>query len=122
MAGIDDENDGKAEEGCEIGSRTLGPLRSVEEAHDPLDDNQVRILCEVSEKCADNFGPHGPGIEIETRPTARRLVEAGVDIVGAYLGGGNPEPPVTECPDQAKGYQRLAAAGMGCGDHQGLSQ
>ena len=110
MAAVEREQHGQTQHHCEIGRRPLGPARSVEEAHDPFDDDEVGIAGQFTYQAIDLTGVHRPWIEVVAGPASGRLVEARVDVVGPHLGRGNAHPAISEGSQKSQRNQGLAAA------------
>jgi hypothetical protein len=90
---------------------------AVEEAHDALDDQQVGGRARPGGQRPEGVGAAHPGVEVAGRPPAGQGVVAGVDEVGAHLGGRGAQPGPPQGGDQPRGHGRLAHTRMGAGDH-----
>ncbi|HVF73925.1 MAG TPA: hypothetical protein VM938_02655 [Acidimicrobiales bacterium] len=108
--GVDHEHDGGVEQGGHVrgagGSAVVGG--TVEEAHDALDHQHVGVRCGTGGERGDGVGAADPGIEVAARSAGGQAVVAGVDEVGADLGGRHPEPPSAQGGHEPGGDRRLA--------------
>ena len=107
---IDDKHDGKAEQGCKIGRRTRTIGSAVEETHHPLDDKHPPASAMKRGIGGNEFGAHGPGIEVEAGRSDRCGVEGGIDIVRSGLAGCDRNPLVLQRPQQTERERGLARA------------
>ena len=92
--------------------------RAVEEAHDALDDDEVRILRRRPDRGREGRFAHGPRVDVEARPPARRGVERGVDVVRPHLERRSPHPSLPQVPQQGQRHRRLPAPRRRRPDHE----
>ena len=97
--------------GCAVGG-------AVEHAHDAFDDQHVGALPGAGGERSDGGGAAEPGVEVPWRPAAGQGVVAGVDEVGADLGGGRAVPGGLQRGQEAGRHRGLADAGVGTGDDE----
>ena len=111
-AGLDHQDHRPAGRGRQGGGRAQalrpGP---VEEAHDPLAQNQLDLRRGPRQGRGQGRRPHRPGIQVEAGPPGGRPVEGRVDVVGADLDRADRQSGLAEVPQQRQGDQGLAAAG-----------
>ena len=102
----------------DVGGRALVRGRPVEETHDALCNDQLRIARSGGDRGREGGSPHRPGIQVEAGPAARGGVKAGIDEVRPHLERGDPHSGVAEMPQQRERDGRLAASRGRGGDHQ----
>ncbi len=84
---------------CAVAGRArLGD--AVEQAHRPLREYEIGIV-RFRGEAVEHRLRHGPAVEVERRPSARRAVEGGVDIIGAALERLDAQAFVAERAEQA---------------------
>ena len=81
-ARIDDEHHRPTDGGRKVPGRALIRGRAVEEPHDALDDDEVRILRRGGDRGRERRLAHRPRVGVEARPPARGGVER-LDVDGA---------------------------------------
>lgn len=77
---VEDKQHRDAEQPRQIGSRTCSvrlAANAVKEPHGTFDDQQLGVLCMLDRQVTEQFGRHGPAIEIEPGHAGGRLMEAG---------------------------------------------
>jgi hypothetical protein len=99
------------------GGRGRAVRSAVEQAHDPLDHQHVGAL-RTSGEWSDGGGAAEPGVEVARRSAAGEGVVAGVDEVGAHLGGGGVVPGGPERGQEAGRHRGLADSRVGTGDDE----
>ena len=114
----DQEHRGVEEAGDVRGGRGRAVRSAVEQAHDPLDDQHVGALPGTGGEWSDGGGAAEPGIEVARRSAAGEGVVAGVDEVGADLGGGGAVPRGPERGQEAGRHRGLADSRVGTGDDE----
>jgi hypothetical protein len=113
---VEDEDDGQAQGGGEIGGRAGRAVGAVEQAHDAFDQQEVGGG--IAEDAGDGAGAHGPGVEIRASAGAGDLVEARVDVVGADFSRGHGTAGC-EGAQEGEGHDSLARARGGSRDDEG---
>jgi hypothetical protein len=110
--GVDDQDDGRAEQRGDVRRR---PLRraatAVEQPHHALDHGDVGAARTVQEQRAQALGPDQHRVEVAAGAAGREGVVAGVDVVGADLVGADPQPAGGERRHEPGRDGRLAGAG-----------
>ena len=91
---------------------------AVEQAHHAFDDQQVAARAGPGGQGRHGLGPAEPGVEVAGRAARGQGVVAGVDEVGADLGGGRAVAGRREGGHQPGGDRGLAHSGVGAGHHQ----
>ncbi len=122
MAAVDDEHDRQPQILGEIGGRAAALFRSIEKPHDAFDEGERRPVADLGGEPANDGRGHRPAVEIEARPSARRLMEARIDIVGADLRRCDGDALAGEGTQQGQRDDGLAAARGRCGDDKPVSQ
>src|SRR3546814_7656813 len=77
--------------------------RTVEEAHNPFADHQLRPLRSGGKGAGQRLRAHRPAVEIDAGPPAGGAMEAGIDIVGPNLHRGDGDPRVAQMAQQREG-------------------
>src|SRR5665213_1048146 len=122
-AGIDHQRDWPAGDAGEFGGRAGFAVRpgAVEEAHHAFAQHQLGGAFEVADQAREGRRAHRPGVEVEAWRAARQRVKGRIDVVRAGLGRRDPDPAMTQMPQQPRGDQRLAAARCRCGEDEALA-
>ena len=120
---VDDEQHGRVGERRDVGGggEPVGSQPSVEQPHDALDHRDVggfRVQASAQEQRRDELGRGEPRVEVAARSTGGEFVVAGVDVVGAALGGGNGVTVRPQRAHEADRHGRLALARRRGGHHQ----
>ena len=108
-------SDRSVEQLCDVGGRgqLAAPRGSVEEAHDALDDGDVRPLAAMAHERIHQLGPAQERIEIAPRPPRRERVVARIDVVGPDLEPLDDVPASSQRADDAARDRGLPGARAG---------
>jgi hypothetical protein len=126
---VDDQHDRSPGHGGDVGGRgePVAADLPVVEAHDALDDRDVRPACPrrgsaksstVQQQRHEPFLADEVRVEVAARPPGRKGVIAGVDVVGTDLVARHRVAGPAQGRHQAGGDRGLAVTGSRSGDHQ----
>ena len=109
---IEDEHDRRLEQlgDGRRGAHALTP--AVVEAHDALDDGDIRPLHRPRKELRQHLLWHEPAVEIMCRAAAGHRVVAGIDVVGADLEGLDRDALLAQGRQQPRRNRRLARTGL----------
>ncbi len=97
--------------------RQIGAGRgAIEQAHDPLDQNQVGLSRRLPEQTAAFLLAHHPHVQLVHRGTTGALKNHRVEEIRAALEDPDLAPPVAVQAGKGRGHRGLALAGSRCGD------
>jgi hypothetical protein len=117
--GVHHQHHGGVEQAGDIGGGRRGAVGgAVEEAHDPLHDEQAGPRRGPSGQGRDRLRPAQPGIEIARRPARGGGVVPRIDEIRTHLGPGRAVPGPPQGGQQAGGHGGLAHPRMGAADHE----
>ena len=121
---IEHQHDRQAEMRGEIGGgaapagRTGRRGRSIEQAHDAFDHQDIGAIGGLRRQGVEKFSRHGPGIEIDARGTSDGGMERRIDVIGPRLRRAHDNAAPRKRRQQRKRHRRFAGAGMRRGDDE----
>jgi hypothetical protein len=123
--GVDHQHHRPASRGSQASGRAVRFIslggRTVEQTHDPFRQDELRPLARPADDRPQGLRAHGPGVQVEAGPPARRPMERAVDIVGADLGRADRQAGPAQVAQQRQGDEGLTAARGRGGDDQSAS-
>ena len=114
---IEYEHDRRLEQLGDGSRRAYALAAAVIEAHDALDDGDIRAVHRLGEELRQDLLRHEPAVEVVSGPAAGHRVVARVDVVGADLEGLDGDALLAQRREKPRRDRRLARAGLRRGNH-----